>query len=785
MSVSAAPFRGGNLPAELTSFVGRRREMAELKRMLGVSRLVTLTGVGGAGKTRLAVRAAAANARFHTDGVWFADLAELEDGTLLVQTIMSALGLHDRRSGEAANILEDFLADKDLLLVLDNCDHLRDECGILAEALLRRAPGLQILGTSRHTLGVTGEHVFQVPPLAVPEDVATIEPDAVAHYEALNLFVERAQAVSPSFRLTESTVRATAAICQRLDGIPLAIELAAARLRAMSVHDLLDRLDDRFQVLVGGSPSALPRHRTLRELIGWSWDLCSDEQRSVWARTAVLSSSFDLAAAEAICAWEPLDRSAVLDAVSALVDKSILIAQDHGGRVRYRMLETIRQYGLEQLDAAGQTSEMRERHRAHYAAVARDAGKGWFSDQQATLLSQLRVEQNHLRVALDTSFETAALVDSGLDLVSDLWFFWIATGQTHEARGWLERGLGAGSAPSSSRTRAMVMCAYLCVQQEDLDTAAPLIEEALRSAARDRDSTNQAWAVQVQGMVALCGGDLAGAEQFFDDALEAHRVSQDVPGVVDAIFFLAALCALRGDLVRAEALYREAVITCESHGENWTKGYLLWGLGLVAWQGGDADRATAHVRSALRIGRYLNELWAIAFCLEFLAWTSCSVGEYDRAAQLLGGARELWRRVGWRHAGVPLYYGMRELTHYHDECVTQLGERLGPEKLEGVLLRGAALTLEELIFQALGEPRAKRQERSPSEAGHLPNLTKREREVAHLVSQGLSNRQIAEQLVISPRTVDVHVENILTKLGFTSRAQVAAWVVERRTSRDK
>ena len=436
------------------------------------SRLVTLTGVGGAGKTRLALRAAGAVARNYPDGVWFADLAELEDATLLAQAIAAALGLHGRRSDSPATALSDYLTDKKLLLVLDNCDHIRDECAILTDGLLRQAPTLSILTTSRQILGVTGEHVFHVPPLTIPEDAVTLGPDAVAHYEAMNLFVERAQAVNPSFRLDESTVQATATICQRLDGIPLAIELAAARLRAMSVHDLLDRLEDRYRVLVGGSPSALPRHRTLRELIGWSWELCTDEERAAWARSSVFPSNFDMAAAEAICTGDPLERGTVLEAITALVDKSILMAQEEGGRVRYRMLETIRQYGAEQLEAAGQRAEMRERHRLYYAGVARDAGSQWFSDRQATWLGRLRLEQSHLRGALEASFEDAELVDSGLAVVSDLWFFWIATGQTHEARRWLERGLETNMPASASRTRALAMCAYLCVQQEDLVTGA-------------------------------------------------------------------------------------------------------------------------------------------------------------------------------------------------------------------------------------------------------------------------------------------------------------------------
>jgi non-specific serine/threonine protein kinase len=380
-----ASARGGNLPAELTSFVGRRRELGEVKQLLASSRLVTLTGVGGAGKTRLALRAAGSSSRDYSDGAWFVDLSEVEDPALLAESITAALGLHDRRAGASQEALADYLIDKKVLLLLDNCDHLRDDCAVLAGALLRRAAGLRILTTSRQTLGVTGEHVFRVPPLSVPDDAAETQPDAVAHYEALNLFVERAQAVSQGFALTGSTTGAAIAICQRLDGIPLAIELAAARLGAMSVQDLLDRLEDRYRVLVSGSPSALPRHRTLRELIRWSWDLCTAEEQTVWARASVFPSSFDLAAAEAICAGEPLDRNGILDVVVALVDKSIVTVLQDAGQVRYRMLETLRQFGQEQLHAEGEQVEVRERHRAYFTDLASKAGNDWFSERQTAL----------------------------------------------------------------------------------------------------------------------------------------------------------------------------------------------------------------------------------------------------------------------------------------------------------------------------------------------------------------------------------------------------------------
>ena len=754
-----------------------------MQRLLGSSRLVTLTGAGGSGKTRLALRAAATLARGFTHGTWFVDLAQLEDAALLDQVIAATLGLHDRRATSPSIALGEYLANKNLLLILDNSDHLRDRCAQLADALLRQSAHLRILSTSRHTLGVTGEHVFRVPPMTVPDHGAVVQSASLAHYEALNLFVERAQAVRPGFELTDSTASAITAICETLDGIPLAIELAAARVSALSVHDLLERLEDRFGLLVGGSPSALPRHRTLRELVGWSWDLCSEVERTIWARLSIFPSSFDVAAAEAVCSGQPLERTSVLDIVTALVDKSIVTAQEEAGRIRYRMLETLRRFGLEQLDTAGERADLRGRHRNYYIDMAHEAGVDWLSTRQTTWLERLQLEQSNLRAALDASLDNPDEVDSGLDVASDLWFFWIASGQTHEARRWFERGLASSSLMTTARARAMAMCAYICVQQEDLAAAVPLIESAQAVAEEQGHRSNIAWVTQVRAMAAMCEGDLRVAERLFGEALDAHRANDDLVGAIDTTFFLAAVSSLSGSPDRAEMLYREGIISCEERGETWYKGYLLWGLALVAWQRGDVERAAAHASQSLRIGRALRERWVIAFSVELLAWTTAAAGRDKEAARLLGAVVELWRAAGWQQAGVPPFYGMHDLSVYHEKCVATVEGRLGAESLETRMQDGAALEEDDILSEALGESRVKTASASHKSTGALPSLTRREAQIAELVSQGLSNREIAADLVISPRTAEVHVLNILTKLGFKSRAQVAAWVVSERARR--
>ncbi|WP_345444760.1 ATP-binding protein, partial [Actinoallomurus vinaceus] len=350
------------LPAEVTSFVGRRHEVAEVKRLLSVSRLVTLTGPGGVGKTRLAGRVGALLRRAFADGVWLVELADLANPDLLVPAVCEALRIRDHSARPAVEVLIDHLRDAQALVILDNCEHLVPECAVLVEALLRSAPRLRVLATSRQPLGVGSEQSLSVPTLPVTSDgdVGVVAGDAV------RLFAERAEAVVPGFVVTEDNREAVERICRRLDGLPLGIELAAVRLRALSVQQLLARLDDRFRLLTSGSRAVLPRHQTLRALIDWSYGLCTEAERSVWARISVFSGGLDLEAAEQVCVGDGIAREDMLDLVGGLVDKSVLVREEHPGTVRYRLLETIRQYGRERLIASGTEHLVQQRHRDYY-----------------------------------------------------------------------------------------------------------------------------------------------------------------------------------------------------------------------------------------------------------------------------------------------------------------------------------------------------------------------------------------------------------------------------------
>ncbi|MPY46091.1 AAA family ATPase, partial [Streptomyces phyllanthi] len=383
----------GNLPAALTTFVGRRRDIAEIRRRLGAARLLTLTGVGGVGKTRLALEAAAAARKGFADGVWLVDLAPVRDPSAVAGATATALGVPDLGARPVLDQLTGHLARRRALIVLDNCEHLVDACAELAETLLSGAPELRVLATSRRTLGIAGEHVFTVPPLSVPD-------------EAVELLLDRASAIRPEFRVTGTNRDAVTRLCARLDGLPLAIELAASRLRTLTVEQLADRVEDRFALLTGGSRTARPRQRTLRALIDWSYELCGPAERLLWNRLSVFAGGFDLDAAEGVCSGDGVPRHEVLDLLDRLVAQSVVLTTEHEGTARYRMLETIRQYGRERLAEYGADEERRllRRHRDHFLSLAEHLAADWYGPGQEEALARLRTEHGNLRVALEYEY---------------------------------------------------------------------------------------------------------------------------------------------------------------------------------------------------------------------------------------------------------------------------------------------------------------------------------------------------------------------------------------------
>ncbi|WP_328818794.1 ATP-binding protein [Nonomuraea cypriaca] len=763
----------GGLPAEATSFVGRRHEVAEVRRLLSMSRVVTLTGGGGVGKTRLALRVGHEVRRAFRDGVWLVELGALPGPDLLVQAVAEALEIRDVTPASPVDLLAGHLRDKQALVILDNCEHLLDACAVLAETLLRAAGEVRILATSRQALGIAGEQAVPVAPLPVPDgDVRCASLEALVQCEAMRLFAERARAVLPGFAVTDGNGDVVAAIVRRLDGLPLAIELAAVRLRALSARQLLDRLDDRFRLLTAGSRAVLPRHQTLRALIDWSYALCSDKERLLWERVSVFAGGLDLEAAETVCSGDGIARQDVVDLVIGLVDKSVLIREDHLDGVRYRMLETLREYGRERLCAHGREAELRRRHRGYYRELAAQARAELFGPGQVAWFTRLQVEHANLRLALESCF-AAADPRAGLSMAADLLYHWITSYYLGEGRSWLERGLADDAEPGEVRGRALWAAAWLAVIQADLPAAAALLRESRRIGERLGEESILGYVALFSGMIEMCGGRPGNAIGHYEEALARHRAAAEPTGQAMTLIRLSMAHSFLGRSRPAVAAAETCLNVCEEHEERWHKAYMMMALGVEMWRQGDQGRATELERQSLLFARSLGDWLGAGLAVEVLAWIAAAQGHHRRAAWLLGVVRAVWSSLGASLSG----FG--HLAGYHEECEARTRQALGEAAFGAAVRHGARMPYEEGLAYALredggGQNGAGRHGRAPA-----ARLTRREREIAALVAQGLTNREIAASLVISQRTAEGHIEHILTKLGFTSRAQIAVWVGER------
>jgi len=760
----------GNLAGETTSFVGRQDDLAQVERLLGDARMVTLTGVGGVGKSRLSLRVAGRRRRAFRDGVWWVELAGVADPALVTLAVVQTLRIADQSGRPPLEVLADYLSGRQLLLVIDNCEHLLDACAILALTLLAAAPGLKILAASRERLGVPGEHVWPVAPLPVPEEAdQSLPPPALGRFAALQLFADRAGDAQPGFAVTAENRQLVISICRRLEGIPLAVEMAARWLGSLPLPEIAARLEDRFALLDPDGRADLPRHQTLRAAIQWSYELCSLPEQMLWTRAAVFPAGLDLVGAEAACVGGALAEDVVLAAVEGLIDKSVLLYEESFGGGRYRMLETLREYGWERLREAGEESAMRRRHRDHYLELTERLNAEWFGPGQLALVARLRAEQDNLWAALEFCLAEPGETRVGLRMLSNLWFLWIACGMLREGRHWLGRALAVTRVePARERGAALWVAGYITALQGDLDEAEAELVESRDAAKRFGDLETAACATFTQAIAAGLRNDIPEAMALYEDSLAQFAALGDGPRPAEVLARVnqAQATGFYVDPEQGIGLCQQICRVGEERGEVWVTSYAHHGIALASWRLGRLEEALAHARDCLRLKWEFGDPFGIVSSVEMLAWVSGASGQAERAAVLLGAARESWRLYG-----LPLFGSPHFITP-HQACEARARAVLGDAGFKVAFRRGGGLNIEETITYALAEGADARSSGVPTTPA---TLTRREREVAALAAEGLSNVQIAAKLLIAPRTVESHVAHILTKLGFHSRVQIAGW----------
>ncbi|RSN55216.1 LuxR family transcriptional regulator [Amycolatopsis sp. WAC 04182] len=743
----------------LTSYVSRAEDENEVRRLLGVGRLVTLTGAGGVGKTRLAAQVASSLTRDFPGGVAVAGLGELRDERLVPRAVADSLGLHDTAGHTDLAAVVAYLRPRRSLLLLDNCEHLRDGSVDLVTALLRDCRDLVVLATSRSSLGLAGEQVLTIPPLAVPDDeVGT--PEAALTFGAVRLFAERAANVLPAFEVTEGNVADVVRLCRGLDGLPLAIELAAARIRVLSPSQIADRVETNSGVLASGLRMPVERHRTLRATIEWSHSLCTDNERIVWARCSVFAGQFDLSGVEAVCAEDGgLDSLAVLDAVDGLVDKSVLARIDGTDRVHYRMLRLLREYGGRQLAASGDEFAVARKHRDHYARLIAQAADAWFGPGQDETDDRLTAAHADIREALSWSLRTHGESPVALEMATGTIEYWVARGAAWELRDWIDRALDAAPPETPGRARGLAIAALCAALHADL----PRARRRLAAAEAIEDEDAAPYIAHASAFVRM----LATEPNTMVRAAEAVRIfgeRGDVRRQMHPMFIQGVALAYRGDLPGARALLSSMRRLCEEAGEYRYRSMALFGLGVAeVCFGGDLDEGERCMRAALEIDLRASDVLSAAYRVDGLAWVAARREDWIHAAELFGTAATLWDRCSAEpDVAVTMSHRM-----FHKATRDALGEA----RFDAAFAEGRRRNPHEALHGPSSVP--------VGEPAVLAPLTPRESEIARLVAAGLSNREIAARLVIARRTVETHLQHISHKLDFVNRTQLAVWVEQR------
>jgi len=760
------------LPVDVSTFVGRRADRTAVRSLLTESRLVTLTGIGGVGKTRLALRVAADVRRAFGDGVAFVSLAHYNDPEQIPFAIATSLGLQGRSQRPTTTTLVEYLRSRSTLIVLDNCEHVIDAAAVLADTLIRTCPDLRILATSREPLRIAGEAVHIVPPLTIPPS-GTSAP--LQQFESVLLFVDRAKATVPGFDLTADNRESVGQIVTKLEGLPLAIELAAGRLRAMSPEEIARNLTERWELLSRGSRTAPDRQRTMAACIEWSFDLCTPAEQDVWAQLAVFADGFELEGASAVCT--PTDEPAA-DVVTSLVDKSILVATPQGPTTRYRMLPPIRHRGIRQLRESGELTAVRRRHRDWCVGLANRVVDMWMSPRQIEGIDQLRREMGNVNSCLEFCWTEPGEADHGLAMGAELLEFGLADGALRQGRLWFDRLLERSADSNELRARALRTAGWWAAMQGDVAHASRLIEQGAEIATEVGGHT-RVLLTQAEAFIAMFSGDVDLARDRFAEAAAGFRDYGDRSQEAHTHALAALNACFRRDIAAALVEHEACLALTEPCGESWYRSYSLWIAGLALWASGDAARGLAMEKESLELRRRTRDPLGIGTSVEAMAWM-CVDDDAERAARLLGGARAIWDRIETSTEA------LANLHEFHIACVAKARKTLGDAAFEAAFAEGKGAPQDALIAEALGSrpqpaPTAKRGTRSRNDQSPL---TPRERQIAELVASGMSNKEIATTLVISKRTAETHVEHILTKLGFNNRNQVTAWVSEQLDTAD-
>ena len=673
--------------------MGRRLLLAEIREHVGSSRVVTLVGPGGVGKTRVAVRFSEAERRSYPDGCSVVRLAEVAEPELLSLTVAEALGLQGADRPWRVDTLADYVADRTMLLVLDNCEQLLAAVGALVQELRAACPNVRFLLTSRRALRLSGEDVIVVPPLSLPEEAGAATAESTAHYEAVNLFVDRATSADSDFELTADNAPAVVALVRDLEGVPLAIELAAARVRVMSPGEICDGLTERLQVLTIGYRDAADRHGSLRACIAWSYQLCTDLERTFWARASVFTGGFDLDAAAAVCAADDLPAGEILDLVSALVDQSVLMAWDAGtGHTRYRMHTDIRQFGLERAEKDGELHGMRERYATWYGGLVSRFEDDACGPRQPEWLRLLRLEGGNLRAALEYFMGTAEGSPAGLVMARKLDLYWSACGLLDEGRHWLELALATGAGPPQERALAMGVAARFAVFQHDRSRARELVEEGTEVASALADDLALGLVLIPSAMLAVWDGTPTAAAEQAEAAVSLLRAPSDLRAELISLFVAGVCHGFAGDGRQSADRHRQCIARADEFGERHMKALALTGLGEHELAAGRLPEATALFGQAIILKRELSDRMGIAVGLDSLGRVAIAEGRGERAALLLGAAERIWDVVGMSETG-----NLFAFAPSRSEGLQMARGILGKQQFRELFRQGSQLTLDQAV----------------------------------------------------------------------------------------